>query len=336
MVFTPRSPPFSPPGKNRYNSPVLQRFRNIPSAEARAILFSLAVGVLLLVLKFGAWFLTGSAVIFSDAMESIVNVAAAAMALYSLALAHAPADADHPYGHGKIEFVSAAVEGGMILVAAVVIVIQAIKELLVGGGLRVQDFGIGITLMVVALLANGIAGAVLIRIGRRRRSPTLQADGKHLISDMVTSVAALIALVLILLTGQTWIDAAAALLAAGYIGWTGMKLLRQSAAGLMDEQDLADQLLLQSILDGHLFPDGKPPQICSYHKLRHRHTGRYHWVDFHIMVPAWWNIEQGHQAASAIEYEIEQALMEGNATAHVEPCTQADCPHCSEHNRPAV
>lgn len=318
----------------RITGGVFQRLRNIPRSEARAAGISLGVGVILLALKFAAYLLTGSTAIFSDAMESIVNVVAAAMALYSLALAHAPADADHPYGHGKIEFVSAGFEGGMILFAAIVIVIEALRELFGAGNLRPRGFGIALILMVIALAANGAAGAYLIRTGRRRRSLTLQADGRHLLSDAVTSVAVLIALILILLTGQLWIDPVMALLAAAYITWVALKLLRRSAAGLMDEQDLADQALLRGILDAHLAPDGKQPQICSYHKLRHRHSGRYHWVDFHIMVPRWWDVDEGHRAASAIEYEIEQAIKEGNATAHVEPCPRADCPSCAPKEAP--
>ncbi len=306
------------------------RLQNIPKPEARAALLALGVGLLLLALKFVAWFLTGSAAIFSDAMESIVNVVAAAMALYSLALAHAPADAEHPYGHGKIEFVSAAFEGGMILVAAIVIIIQAVNDLIGGSGLKQQRIDIGIGLMILALVGNGLAGWYLLRLGRRRQSLTLEADGKHLLSDVVTSLAVLVALALVRSTHLAWIDPIAAILAALYIAWTGLVLLRHSAAGLMDEQDRADQQLLRKILVSHLYPNGNEPQICSFHKLRHRHSGRYHWVDFHIMVPADWNVAQGHQVASAIEYEIEQAIQEGNATAHVEPCTQTDCPRCAK------
>jgi divalent metal cation (Fe/Co/Zn/Cd) transporter len=105
--------------------------------------------------------------------------------------------------------------------------------------------------------------------------------------------------------------------------------MRAGAAGLLDQQDLEDEALLVKILDSHLVPDGRPPQICSYHKLRHRHSGRYHWVDFHIMVPPGLSIDQGHAIASSIEYEIEQALGEGNATAHVEPCVDAACAACA-------
>jgi divalent metal cation (Fe/Co/Zn/Cd) transporter len=117
---------------------------------------------------------------------------------------------------------------------------------------------------------------------------------------------------------------------AVYISALAAGLLRRSAAGLMDEQDKADETNIQRILDSHLAPGGKPPLICSYHKLRHRHSGRYHWVDFHIMVPAHMNIEHAHHIASTIEYEIEQMLGEGNATAHIEPCVASDCRACHD------
>jgi divalent metal cation (Fe/Co/Zn/Cd) transporter len=113
-----------------------------------------------------------------------------------------------------------------------------------------------------------------------------------------------------------------------YIARTGLRLVRQAVGGLMDRQDVEDEALLRRILDGHLGPAGAEPRICGYHKLRHRHSGRYHWVDFHITVPADWDIARGHKVASAIEYEIEQALGEGNATAHVEPCEERDCVSC--------
>ena len=112
-------------------------------------------------------------------------------------------------------------------------------------------------------------------------------------------------------------------------------LIRRGAAGLMDEQDVADDAMLRGIIESHLGPKGKQPLFCSYHKLRHRHSGRYHWVDFHIMVPGDWDIDRGHRVASAIEYEIELALGEGNATAHVEPCRASECAACGASPKPA-
>lgn len=295
-------------------------------AERTAAGISLTVGIVLLITKFAAYVLTGSAAIFSDALESIVNVLASAFALYAIILAHAPADQEHPYGHGKVEFLSAGFEGGMILLAAVIIAARALEKLIHGATVEKIDYGL--LLIALAMLVNGAVGFYLIRRGKRSGSITLEADGKHLLADAITSAVVLVALLLLWFTGKSWIDPVAALVVAVYIAWMAVGLLRRSAAGLMDEQDKSDDATIRRILDSHLAPNGKSPRICSYHKLRHRHSGRYHWVDFHIMVPADMKIDQAHQVASAIEYEIELALGEGNATAHIEPCKQADCPGC--------
>jgi cation diffusion facilitator family transporter len=297
-----------------------------PGPEAIAGQLSVVVGVVLLGVKFLAYLVTGSAAIFSDAMESIVNVAASSFALYALFYAHRPADREHPYGHGKIEFMSAGFEGGMIFVAALVIAFRAIEAIYRKP--QIEGIGAGLALMGVAMLVNGAMGVYLIRAGKKHNSLTLQADGHHLFSDAVTSAAAIVALTIVKFTGWRIVDPIFALAIAVYISWLAIGLMRAGAAGLLDEQDLADEALLVKILDSHLVPDGKPPQICSYHKLRHRHSGRYHWVDFHMMVPPGLTIDQGHALASTIEYEIEQALGEGNATAHVEPCVDAACARC--------
>jgi cation diffusion facilitator family transporter len=304
---------------------MLRWFRHVPKPEMNAAAMSVGVSVLLLVLKFVAYYLTGSMAVFSDALESIVNVLASSFAAYSLMLAHQPADAQHPYGHGKVEFMSAGFEGGMILLAALLILARAIQELFVGPAITAVDSGL--ILMVIAGCVNGAVGLYLIRAGRRAGSVTLAADGKHLLSDAVTSVAVVIALVLVKLTGWRTIDSIAAMVVAVYLGYLAWDLLSQSAAGLMDKQDEADGRVLRGILDAHLAPAGKPPLICSYHKLRHRHSGRYHWIDFHIMVPADWNVAHGHEVASSIEWEIEKTLG-GNATAHVEPCVDEKCSAC--------
>ena len=301
---------------------------SISGVERRAAILSVAVGCSLMAVKFTAYVLTGSSAIFSDALESIVNVLASLFALYSLLLAHRPADAEHPYGHGKIEFMSAGFEGGLILLAALAIGVKTLDTLLFHQ-IRIEQLGIGLTLVAAAMFGNGATGVYLIRLGRRYGSMTLEADGKHLLSDAVTSIAALAALAIVKLTGWIYADPIAALLIAFYIGVLGIGLIRRSFAGLMDEQDVADELLIKSILDSHLGPSGKEPRICSYHKLRHRHTGRYHWIDFHIMLPAGVNIKQGHAVASSLEYDIEKALGEADATAHLEPCTDAGCLRCS-------
>ena len=301
---------------------------HVPAVESRAILISLGVGLALLLVKFAAYFVTGSTAIFADALEGIVNVIGSGFALYALVLAHRPADPEHPYGHGKIEFFSAGLEGGMILLAAAVSAAKAVETLLRHGHVRQAELGKGLLLLGIATAANAAVGLYLIANGRRRRSLVLEADGWHLMSDVVTSVAAIGALILVRYTGWTWADPVAAIGVSAYIAWAGIGLVRRSAEGLMDTQDVGDTALLRGILDAHVGRAGRQPQICSYHKLRHRHSGRFHWVDFHIVVPGHWDIETGHRVASAIEYEIELALEEGNATAHVEPCPTAECDRC--------
>lgn len=311
------------------------RLRHIPPIEARAATLSVSIGIVLLVIKFIAYFLTGSAAIFSDAMESIVNVLASGFALFALSVAHSPADAEHPYGHGKIEFLSAALEGGMILLAALVIAAKTINAMILGE-IKLEKMGLGLELMAAAMLINGGLGLYLIRTGRKQNSLTLEADGKHLLSDAITSIGVLIALGIVALSAwlfeKPWIyaDPIAALVLAAYLGYMSYVLLRSAVGGLMDKQDMEHERLLSAILDSHRGPAGKSPHICSYHKLRHRHSGRYHWVDFHIFVPAHLSIEQGHAIATAIETEIEQSLGEGNATAHVEPCAGEACTDCPD------
>jgi cation diffusion facilitator family transporter len=299
-------------------------FGHIPAIEWRAAMISVVTGITLLILKFVAYFMTGSAAVFSDAMESIVNVVASGVAAYSLYLAHAPADREHPYGHGKMEFMSGAFEGGMIMLAAIVIFFKTIDGVLFHQ-MEVQQLGLGLALMVVAMFVNGAVGLYLVATGKQRGSLTLEADGYHLLSDAITSIATTLALLIVRIFNWPYADPITAVLIVVYIAWMGAKLLRRSAAGLMDEQDQADGLLLERILNAHVGPAARQPRICSYHKLRHRHSGRYHWIDFHIMVHPKLNVEQGHAIASAIEYEIEQAVVEGKATAHVEPCLEAGC-----------
>ncbi|MEA2711910.1 MAG: hypothetical protein QOF78_4511 [Phycisphaerales bacterium] len=303
------------------------RLKHVPRVEALAAVGALFISLVLLAVKFTAYYLTQSAAIFSDALESIVNVVASVVAAYSLFLAHQPPDEQHPYGHGKVEFLSAGFEGGMILIAACAIAFRAVEEMIRGPGAHQLNWGL--VLIFVAGVINGAAGLGLLVLGRRRHSITLEADGKHLLTDAITSVGVLGALAIMWIKPHwVWVDPMAALLVAAYIAYMGTRLLSESAAGLMDRQDAADEKLLREILDAHVAAHGKEPRICSYHKLRHRHSGRYHWVDFHLVVPSQLDIARGHEIASEIEHEIELALGEGNATAHVEPCTARDCAAC--------
>jgi cation diffusion facilitator family transporter len=300
----------------------------IPRIETRAAGISLSVSVGLLVIKFVAFFLTQSAAIFSDAVESIANVLGSTVAFYALSVAHSPADEDHPYGHGKVEFLSAMFEGSLVLLAAVFIVFRTFDAILSGELVLDQQLDLGLWLVTLALVVNGGVGLYLIRTGRKQDSMTLEAGGKHLMSDALTSIAVLAGLGLVKVTGWRYFDPITALLIGGYIGWIAVALLRKAAARLMDKQDLSDTKVLTDTLDAHIGPTGKEPRICGYRKLRHRHSGRFHLVDFQILVPAKWTVESAHAAAQDIEKQIEQILGDGEATAHVEPCANLDCPNC--------
>ena len=219
----------------------------------------------------------------------------------------------------------------MIILAALLIFGESVRQAwrIHEGFHQMARVDMGAFLIAVVMAVHGVLGSYLVQAGKRYKSITLEADGWHLLSDAFTSAAALVALLLVKTTGWPYADPIGAAVIGLYITTTGYKLIRRSAAGLMDEQDLTDQKIILDILDSHVGPAGKEPRICSYHKLRHRHSGRYHWVDFHLMVPNTWDIQRGHAVASAIEYEIEQALEMGNATAHIEPCVDKDCLRCA-------
>jgi cation diffusion facilitator family transporter len=216
----------------------------------------------------------------------------------------------------------------MILLASVFIFVRTIDVLLFHE-IETARIDLGLGLIVLAMIINAVVGWMLISTGRRHNSLALEADGHHLLTDAITSVAVLIALGIVKWTGFILADPIAAILISFYIAFMGIRLLRKSFGGLMDEQDLADERALAAILDSHVGASGVEPQFCSYHKLRHRHSGRYHWVDFHLVVPAHLDVAEGHRIASTIEYELEQQLGEGNATAHIEPCISERCGRCS-------
>ena len=301
-------------------------WQRIPRIEKVAISLSVTLGLTLLAIKFTAYWLTHSAAIFSDAIESIVNVMASGIALWALSLAHTPPDENHPYGHGKVEFLSAAFEGGMIALAALFILVRTIDQLLFSSAVPGQ-IDLGLVLMVVATVLNGGAGVLLRRVGRREQSLTLEADGSHLLVDALTSVAVIASLLIVQVTGWTWVDPAMAIGIAVYIAVAGVQLMRRSFGGLMDQQDVGDEKKLIALLDSHIHGNAQP-RVCSYHKLRHRHSGRYHWIDFHLVVPSGLSVADGHHIASRIEHEMEQMLGVGNATAHIEPCEAKDCGAC--------
>jgi cation diffusion facilitator family transporter len=292
------------------------------SELVRAARLSLATGLLILALKAAAWYRTGSVAVLSDALESVVNVVAALLLLLSLRIATRPADRNHPYGHGKIEFFSAGVEGALIAIAALVIGVEAMRGL--RGGADIVALEEGLALIVVASVLNGGVGLYLLRLGRRIGSLALEADGRHLLSDVLTSAAVIVGLAAVWLTGNSWIDSVVALAVAAHILVVGSRLVRRAIGGLMDEADLA---LLQRI--SKCFEAGREPWWIDVHSLRVWRSGPFLHGDLHLVVPRFFDADRLHQVGD----EVEAAFLGGSegpgeAIVHFDPCRPRHCPHC--------
>jgi cation diffusion facilitator family transporter len=291
-------------------------------ARLRAMAISLVVSVGLLAAKYQAYHLTGSTAILSDALESIVNVVAAVFALGGIIFAGRPADRNHPYGHGKIEFFSAAFEGGLIAFAAVLIVYEVILSLLRGPDVRALD--VGVPIVLGAGLVNLLLGWYLVRTGRRYDSLTLVADGRHVLADFYTSAGIVIGLLLVRFTGIAWLDPVVAAVVALNLMWTGFRLVRQAAGGLLDEEDTALLDRLLEVLQPHL---GRG--VIRVHHLRAIRAGRFHHVDAHLVVPEFWSVERSHELAEDLaERLIKEVGVEGEMTLHTDPCHRVYCRMC--------
>jgi cation diffusion facilitator family transporter len=304
-----------------------------PSAADRAALsfamhLSLVVGLMMFVLKGGAYLLTGSAAILSDAAESVVHVAAVGFAAYSLRLSYKPADASHLYGHAKIAFFSAGFEGAMIILAALYIIYESVHKWL--SGLQLENLGYGTALTAAAAAINGGLGAYLVWIGRRKHSFILEANGRHVLTDCWTSLAVLVGLGLVLLTQWMPFDPICGLLMATNILVSGFSLMRSAFAGLMDSADPGIQRSLTAILDRETTARG-----LSYHNLRHRNIGDAHWVEVHLLFADGASVRDAHRLATDIELVIEASLKpRAYVTTHLESAADHDALHPDERAEP--
>lgn len=273
---------------------------------------SVAIGVVVLGLKTLAWRLTGSVALFADAMESIVNIAAAGAAVVALRVSALPADANHPYGHSKAEYLSAVIEGVLIVIAALAILREAYQGFLAPAPIDAPIEGLAIN--GVASVLNGVWSWVLIRHGRRRRSPALVADGKHLLSDVVTSVGVLAGVVLANATGWAILDPLLAVLVALNIIWWGWGIMRESVGGLMDEAVPPDVLeRIRALISAHA--DG----ALEAHDLRTRHAGRRTFIEFHLVVPGKMKVDEAHDICDRLEGALRDEVSDSTITIHVEP-----------------
>lgn len=271
------------------------------AAARRAMRGSLAASFLMLALKLGAWALTGSAAILGDAAESVVHLAAVFFASFSLALSQRPPDANHPYGHSKVAFISAGVEGVLILLAAVFIAFESVRRWV--AGLEVVNLDQGMALTGIAILVNLVLGFFLLRTGRRLDVLILRANGRHVITDAWTSLGALAGLGMTVLTGSLWWDPLFGLLIAGNILVSGWSLMRESITGLMDEADPAIAGQLDEAMNRETEARG-----VSFHALRHRNSGHLHHVDVHLLFPDDILLRDAHLRATEIERAVIAAM----------------------------
>ncbi len=297
--------------------------QNSLRSQKRAIALSLATGFLMLGGKTYAYVLTGSAAILSDAAESVVHVFAVSFAAFSLWLSQRPADRSHPYGHEKISFFSAGMEGGLIIVAAGYIIYSAISKWL--AGLELENLTTGTAFVAAAVSVNLVLGWYLVWNGKKTGSLILSANGKHVLTDVWTSGAVILALFLMQITGWLPFDPIFAIIAALNILWSGGALIRNSVGGLMDESDpeIEDAI-------GKAFGEETRARGLHYHKLRYRVSGTTLWVEVHLLFPGGMVLEQAHSAASEIEAAIARRLpVSLNIVTHLEPLLDHDRIHRS-------
>lgn len=282
------------------------------------------LSVILLITKLIAYFLTDSVAILTDALESIVNVVAGFFGLLSLYISSKPRDADHPYGHGKIEFVSAAMEGSMVFIAGVLIIYEAIKNLI--NPASIQQLDLGIILIGVSGLLNFIAGTICVRIGKKNNSLALQSSGKHLLSDTYSTGGILIGIVCIYFTNILWLDSVVAILFSSIILYTGYKIVRSSMAGIMDE---ADKALLTRMVK--LLNENRRENWVDLHNLRIIKYGSVLHLDCHLTVPWYLNVHEAHREIDALAELVRKNFGESlELFVHSDGCLDFSCKICQK------
>ena len=283
-----------------------------------------AVSVLLLVIKAIAYYITNSVSILTDALESIVNVTAGFIGLYSLYVAAKPRDFDHPYGHGKAEFLSAAIEGTMITMAGLFIIYRAIKSFI--EPVQLQKIDYGIYLVGITALVNFFMGTFSVFKGKRNNSLALVASGRHLQTDSYSTFGIIAALILIYLTGKNWIDPVVAIIFGIIIIYTGYKILRPSIAGIMDE---ADKKILERLLV--LLNNNRRVNWVDLHNLRVIKYGSVLHIDCHLTVPWYLNVIEAHEEVDALSKLVRKEFGESvELFVHTDPCLDISCPICGK------
>ncbi|TAE73901.1 MAG: cation transporter [Bacteroidetes bacterium] len=287
---------------------------------------TLIVSVILMIIKFWAYFITNSNAILTDASESIINVIAGSFALFSLHLANVPKDENHPYGHGKIEFLSVGFEGGLIVLAGVVMIIKSTYSFIYPH--TIDELLLGIILTAVSTLVNFFIGYYLILIGKKQRSMTMQADGHHLQSDAYSSFGLLLGLLVIQITNIFWLDSVLAALFAVFIIFTGIALVRKATAGIMDE---ANAPLLSEVVE--ILNKNREISWIDIHNLRIIQYGQHLHIDAHLTLPYYWDLEKSHNEVKKLEdIMLEKHPQTSEMFIHADPCLPTSCAICQIEN----
>lgn len=296
--------------------------------QRKIILISLITGLLLMVAKFTAYFLTQSNFILTDAAESIVNVIASSFAFYSIYLAGQPRDVNHPYGHGKVEFFSVFVEGILILIAGIAIVVKSTYGLFHPN--EIHDILLGATIIGITGAVNGLLGWYMINKGKSLHSMTVEADGHHLLTDTVTSGGLVIGLTLIHFTQIAMLDNILSVVVACYIIYTGYKLARKAIGGLMDEADFAIVEHVIAVLN-----EKRKDDWIDVHNLRAQKYGNELHIDCHMTLPNYFDLNKVHTEVSLVDQLINQEVsIKTELFIHTDPCIPQCCNYCSMHNCP--
>jgi cation diffusion facilitator family transporter len=290
--------------------------------KKKAAWISLSIGIGMFFAKMGAYIITGSAAIFSDAAESVVHVLATSMALYSIILSSKPADESHRYGHGNVEFFSAGIEGMLILTAAIVIIYQAVSDIIIGSELK--SLNTGALVIAAAGIINFLLGNYLLRIGKKTNSLTLIADGKHVLTDSVTSIGVVIGIILVIFTDYYILDPIMAILIALNILFTGYRLIRESIGGLMME---TDPKIIENI--SQLLSSNREDHWIDIHELRYWQSGDTLFIDFHLILPYFFTIKQSHKDEKKIDEKLMSEFTNSQIKIHFDYCVPELCKFCS-------
>lgn len=298
---------------------------NVTSTQNAARL-SLIISFFVLALKFIAYFQTSSTAILSDAIETITNVVTAVVAVIILKYALAPADAEHPYGHGKLEYFSASFEGGIILFAALAIIFESVRSLL--GSSHVENLYVGLGYIILATVINFVGGLYLKSIGKKQNSEALKASGSHLMADVKITVGITIGLVLYKITGFAWIDPVIGIIVGLWLAYESVEIIKNNLGGLLDEADLSSVEELSEKIERHLVPE-----IIDIHNLRIIRSGSFHHIDAHLVVPQFLETHVVHELIHDFEKKVvSEYKFDGEFAFHTDPCYQKYCSVCEIKN----